>query len=417
MLRSLCVLFVTGLDRRRFSIEDSPNLCGLLDTCPSVTLHPIPSNELPSTIYSGTYPRQHGMWQVRLKRDVGHGFVNRALDALPDLLTTTWQCLRHATDPTYDIPGVPRRRRRQFDVHRFKYTGRLGQEQTTIGGVPSIFGVLGDRCSYRFTKSFKSFAEATDEHPVAGKTLSLLEVYAFDLFSHWNLDRPDAMRKKLAEVDRHVGKVERRCREQGVQFLLMSDHGQEPIHTYIDLARILRSSVVSEQDYTYYLEAAIARFWFRTDAARTRITGLLERIENTTLLTYRQLHEYDICFDDDSYGELFLYCHHGHEFHPNDFTQPLANLYMAVTEPTMRHRIFNSRHRGYHGYLPGYPADDGFMVLADPGRRALAERVELIDVAPTLLALVGENVPEHMVGTPVFESGLEEERNRIARGS
>jgi len=403
VIRPLCVLFVTGLDRRRLSHHDSPNICRLFETCPSVAIHPLPSNELPSTLYSGVYPRRHGMWQVTLRRDVRDTATDRMLDRLPDIVTTTWQCFRHALDSSYDIPGVPRRRRRLFEVHRFKYTGRSDKEQKTIGGVPSIFSVLGDRCSYRFTKSFERLAAAAAEMPVRGKTLSIVEAYAFDLFTHWNLDRPEAMRTMLAEVDRQVERVERQCREQGARFMLMSDHGQEPVHHYIDLARALRASGVPAEDYAYYLEAAIARFWFRNERARAGITGILRSIQNTTLLTYRQLHEYDICFDDDRYGELFLYAHHGHVFHPNDFTHPLANLFMALSEPTMRHRMWNPRHRGYHGYLPGHPADDGFLVLADPEFRAAAERIELIDVAPTILALVGERAPDHMTGRAVFE--------------
>ena len=70
MASSLCILFVTGLDRRRFSPHVSPHLCRLLDDYPSVSIRNIPSNELPSTIYTGTYPREHGMWQMTLKKDV-----------------------------------------------------------------------------------------------------------------------------------------------------------------------------------------------------------------------------------------------------------------------------------------------------------------------------------------------------------
>jgi arylsulfatase A-like enzyme len=398
------MLFVTGLDRRRFSPHDSPHLCRLLDDCPSVSIRTIPSNELPSTIYTGTYPREHGMWQMTLKRDVPDTPIDRLLDGLPDIVTTTWQCLRHALDPTYDLPGVPRRRRRQFDVHRFKYTGRFSEEQPIIGGVPSIFSVLSGRSSYHFTKDFESLGREIAKLPHHGVRLSLLEVYAYDLFSHWNLDRPAAMKSKLTELDRQIGELDERCREQGVRFMLLSDHGQEPVRDSIDLRRALATAGVPRSDYTYYLEAAIARFWFRNDRARTRITALLESTENTTLLTYRQLHEHHICFDDDSYGEMFLYAHPGHVFHPNDFTQPLGNLYMALSESTMRHRLFNSRHRGYHGYLPGHPADEGFMILSDPECRAVGEQIALVDIAPTILALIDEPVPTHMKGTAAFQS-------------
>jgi hypothetical protein len=178
---------------------------------------------------------------------------------------------------------------------------------------------------------------------------------------------------------------------------------------------MIRTAGVPRSDYMYYVEPAIARFWFRSDGARQRIKSLLRSVERSTLLTYRDLHRYNICFDDDRYGEVFLYADHGVVFHPNDFVQPLANLFMALTEPTMRSRLFNPRLRGNHGQLPDHPAEEGFVVLADQGYSARGESIELIDLAPTMLDLVGEPAPATMTGRTAFLAHRNLEASPVSR--
>ncbi len=59
--------------------------------------------------------------------------------------------------------------------------------------------------------------------------------------------------------------------------------------------------------------------------------------------------------------------------------------------------------RGFHGYEPSDPAMAAFLVVLGPGVAAgqVLPRVRSIDVAPTVLALLGVEVPKWMEGKPI----------------
>ena len=55
-----------------------------------------------------------------------------------------------------------------------------------------------------------------------------------------------------------------------------------------------------------------------------------------------------------------------------------------------------------HGYLPEHVCERGFLLLADDGYEATAPSMSLIDVAPTLLALLGHRPAPTMRGRSVL---------------
>lgn len=59
--------------------------------------------------------------------------------------------------------------------------------------------------------------------------------------------------------------------------------------------------------------------------------------------------------------------------------------------------------RGFHGYLPSDPAMSAFLIVHGPGVAAggVVPRVRSIDIAPTVLALLGVEVPKWMEGKPM----------------
>jgi len=89
-------------------------------------------------------------------------------------------------------------------------------------------------------------------------------------------------------------------------------------------------------------------------------------------------------------------------FFPHDFHHPMANFFMGLTEETQRTRLLHSKHKGNHGYLPENPSEKGFAILADERFRPVDREMDLVDMAPTLLALLGEPRPDHMKGRIAF---------------
>jgi len=398
------VCYIPGLDRRRISVQAAPFLHALMERHGWVTLETLPTTEQVPMLLTGTYPHENWIWQVSRKSQLSSAGWDRLLEWLPDWLTTTLQLFHHFRQSTYDLAAIPWRRRRQFDLHRIKYNRRVesGSTLEMIGRMPTLFKVLRGQSRYLFVKDFERLTRSLPDLPAADVALEFLEFYGFDLFSHWHLDQPAQMADKLHFVDRAIAVLHAQCRERGVTLVVLTDHGQEPITGQINLARELRRTGVPEREYLYYNEVAAVRFWFRTERAREVIGRMLTALDHVTVLTYRQMHDHHVCFDDDSFGELYGFADHGYVFFPHDFHHPLANLFLGLRHPLLRPRIRNPRHRGNHGHLPDHPAEAGFMLVADDRYTAAAQRMSVIDFSPTMLTLLHCDTPPAMHGEAVY---------------
>lgn len=405
MIERLFVCYVPGLDRRRVNDEDTPHVSGLIQLHGAASLEPLPTTELVPSLLTGTYPHEHLVWQVQLKPEARTTLLDRVLDAVPDPLMKLWQCGRHVFDPQMDLVCLPRRRRRKFISYRFKYTRRVTQRQETMkqfNGHPSVFELLGDRTQYWFDKSFTKAEARLDQLVNPDDRFVFYEFYAFDMFCHWQMDQPRRVTEYLRRTDRLIAELHRLCRERGVTFMLLVDHGQEPIRGYVNLPRILRQTGVSRSEYESYSEIGVCRLWFHTDRARQTITRRLQQVEHVQLRTWQQMHAYNICFDDPSFGELYVYADHGYALYPHDFAQPLGSFYQSFKGEELRGRRFNGRHRGNHGHLPDHPSEKGYVVLAEEGFRVEHADGDIIDFAPSVLSVMGEAPPASMKGRPLF---------------
>ena len=404
VLPRLFVAYVPGLDARRVDARRTPFLHQLSRAFPPVSLRTLPTTELLPTLITGVYPHRHGIWQVRLKPEERGMPPSRWTDGLPDWCSTTLQCVRQFADSGYDLAAVPARRRRQFELTRFKYTRRErdGGVLEKIGPCPTLFGILGDRSRYLFTKSFEALAPLGEELPSARYQLEFLEMYALDLFQHWHMDQVDALDRAYRKVDDFLGRLHGNMRARGVSLMVLVDHGQEPVVGTIPLMRMLRETGVSEREYSRFVELAMARFWFHTDRARERIRDGLGRLPHLRVLSWSDLAAFGIRFEDDAYGELYACADPGWIFFPHDYYQPLANLFLGITDRHQRSRVLQPRHRGNHGYLPEHPSERGYVLLAEEGWRTTREEMAIVDFAPSVLALLGQAPPPDMPGSAVF---------------
>jgi hypothetical protein len=369
-----------------------------------VGLRTLPCTELVPTLISGTLPHQHKVWQVSLRPEFRGGAPPGFLGRIPDSLVSTAQLARHFLDRTYDLAVIPWRRRRRFVLHRFKYTRRSASsdELQEFGGFRTIFGLLGDQARYEFTKDFSALPELVQRLPSVERKLEFLEMYALDLVQHWHLDDDARMSDALARTDRFVREVHDRCRKAGARFMLLVDHGQEAVIGTIPLVQALKRSGIPESEYTYFAELASARLWFHSDRARRVLPALLRGLPQVTLLDWREMHACDVRFEDDAFGELYVFADPGYIFFPHDFYQPLGNLVLGLMDRQQRARAARPVHRGNHGYLPQHPSEHGWTLVDDASLRPGLSEASIMDVAPTLLGLVGLVPPVYMQGRCVY---------------
>jgi Type I phosphodiesterase / nucleotide pyrophosphatase len=403
LVDKLMICFISALDSRRINKEHTPFLADSFHRYSSLKIETIPEVDLDPTIMTGVYPHEHRMWQLRLKESPGSGFEPALTDRMPEMLMSTFQCVLHLFTGSFDLAAVPSWRRRRFEIKKTRFMKRSVGEFLKFNGIDTFFNVVGEKhCKFVYSSRFKQlFSLLMTLFPLKQK-LELLQIHSLDTLQHWNLDNPDYIRKCYGEIDRFVKELHNECRKNGVTLLVLSDHGQEPVTGSVNIIKFLRKLRIPKNEYTYYIEAPKARFWFHSDHARETILEKLSSVKNSTLLSYKDLHEYNVKFDQGYYGEYYLFAEPGYIYFPNDFYHPLANIFLGITDRQQRSRLSSPLYRGYHGYLPYNESEKGFIMLLDDRFTAYKQEGSIVDFAPTVLGLLGYEKPDYMLGNCVF---------------
>lgn len=402
--RKLHVCYVSGLELRRVTPETTPFLLRARASGAFVPLQNLPSNELFPSLVTGLAPPRHGVWGVKLAPR-SRTAVNRLIDALPETLTTTWQCLLHWGNRRFDLPAVPPRRRRSFAFTRTKYKRRSRHPDAffRIGGAPTVFDSVGsERSRYLFSASYNPVRDVLPRVGRGDVDLEILELYSLDRHQQWNLDREEEVARFYRVTDAFLEALHERAAANGVSVMLVSDHGHEAIRESIDLFGALRELGIGARHADWFVEVSSTRFWLHDDGARRALLDWLRELRQGTLLTWEEMRAQGIVLEDDSYGEIFYYLDPGRIFFPHDFHQPLANLWLGLTDRLQRARLRDPRHRGNHGHLSHFEVERAFALLMDAGSAPRCTAGQITDVAPTILATLGLAIPDTMEGAPLF---------------
>ncbi len=400
----LLLCYISGLDLRRLDAETTPFMAEVLATCPWQPYSNLPSNELFPTLVCGADPTVHGVWGVRLGAPPVAGAPPRPVDRLPDGIVTGVQCVLHALRPPYDLAAIPPRRRRRLVVTRTKYKRRRQSNEALygIGGVPSVMDVVGrERSRYLFSSTSYP-ARLLPQLCAPHAALEILELYSLDRFQQWNLDRPEQVRRFYGVVDAFLRDLHVRCQAANMRLLVVSDHGHEPIRASLDLMAALARSGLHEDEYTHFVEVSSVRFWCHSERAQRELSAVLERLGHGRLVRFDEMAQYGVPLKDSSYGEIFYFLDPGYIFFPHDFYHPLANLVLGLVDPMQRSRLRDPRHRGNHGHLPDTEPEQAFVALLDAGFVRADVDAHILDVAPSVLALLARTAPPTMRGRSLF---------------
>ncbi|MCS6772362.1 MAG: hypothetical protein NZ740_10120 [Kiritimatiellae bacterium] len=403
----LLVLYIPSLDRRRMDPDVTPYLSSLFSRRRVIELETVPTVEMLPTILTGQWPHEHKFWQVKLRPRRPRTWLQRAVDALPPRAVTAAQCVVHRFRPSFDLPTIEPRRRREFITYRVKQVRLAGSDVSTFDflGAPTVFSALGGKGRYQILRTMKLGDQVLEAVSKDSYSLEILDLYALDILCHWNLDRPEVVREGYRRTDELVRRAHELAQQQKMRTILLVDHGQELVREYIDVPALLAESGVPEEEYCYYLEVVSARFWFFTPRAREAICRVLSTAKGADLLTNDDMARYHVAFrDEDGWGDVYLIAKPGFAFFPHDFYHPLVNAYMARKAPEHAARRYNPRHRGTHGHLPTSPSEIGLLVSLDDDLEAVADKGMIIDAAPTMLSLLGQPIPPTMRGRPLFRA-------------
>jgi len=402
MIDRLIILYIDAIDHKKVNNKFAPYLYSLSEKYPMLKINTMPEIDLMPTVWTGRYPHEHGMWQVRLKKDLNFN-TTKPGDYLPDIISTTLQCFIHMFTGKFDLVSVPYWRRRRFDIVKTRYMRKDLKGYLKFNETDSIFNIIGEsKCNYIYNSKLYKINHAQQKLFNDKNRLEVIENHGLDIITHWNIDDEEKMIDSYKKIDDFIKSVHIEGQKKGITLMIISVHGQNTVEDTINIVGKINELGIEKNEITYFIEASKARFWFHSDSAREKMLNYLSRNEKGTLLHFEELHKYNIKFNDDSYGEYYFILNPGTIFYPNDYYHPLGNLYLALTDNQQRSRIQSSIYRGYHGHLPYNECEKGFLMLLDNDYKTNGEEIEIIDIAPTVLHLMGYNQPESLKGVHAF---------------
>lgn len=402
MIEKLMVFFPSAMDYRRIDQEHTPYLYSLTERYPCTRINTFPEVDLDPTLFTGLYPNEHKVWQVRLKS--GYDFNKKfAHDYLPDLVTTTLQCFIHMYTGSFNLASVPDWRRRRLEIFKTRYDNKVLREYLKINGYDTFFNVIKESdCNYIYSTKLHKLNQIEPEMFNKDLKFELIETHGLDTISHWYLGNKQKMIDSYNMVDRYIRFLHSECQKKGITLLIMADHGMELVKNSVDIIQKIRDLRINNNEITYYIEASKVRFWFHTDSAREKMLNYLSENHDGVLLSQQDMHEFNVKFENDRYGEYYFVLNPGTIFFPNDFYHPIGNFYLGLTNKQARSRLFNPAHRGYHGYLPQNDSEKGTFILLHDEYKTDREEIETIDVAPTIINLLGFKQPDSLKGRSAF---------------
>lgn len=402
MIERLMVFFPSAMDYRRIDQEHTPYLYSLVEKYPYTRINNFPEVDLDPTLFTGLSPHEHKVWQLRLK--LGYDFNKKfACDYLPDIVTTTSQCFIHMYTGSFNLASIPDWRRRRFEILKIRYDKKELKRFLKINGFNTFFNMIGEsNCNYIYNTKLNKLDQVSPRLFHKNLRFELIETHALDTLEHWFLDDEERMIDSYNKIDQFARFLHSECKSRGITLMILADHGMELVKNSVDIMKKIDELGIRNNEITYYVEASKARFWFHSDSAKEKMLNYLSKNPEGVLLSYKDMHKFNVKFEDDRYGEYYFVLNPGTIFFPNDFYQPIGNFYLGLTSEQTRSRLFNPLHRGYHGYLPHNDCEKGTLMLLHNEYKADKEEIGTIDVAATIINLLGYEQPVSLKGSNVF---------------
>ncbi len=140
-----------------------------------------------------------------------------------------------------------------------------------------------------------------------------------------------------------------KSRYDSVNLLLFGDHGMVNVVRTIDVWKVLKETGLRfGNDYAFFLDSTMARFWFYHRGAKRTVTEALSHLSGGSILDSEALARFKIADCDPRNGELLFLAHPGVLIFPNFF--------QTTGTPV----------RGMHGYDPSCVDNMGHFILYDP---------------------------------------------------
>jgi hypothetical protein len=352
----------------------------------SVTCH--------ASMYTGVRPDRHGLWFV-WQRSPEHSpfrwlrpfrFLD-AIDNIPMHVAATKVTRRFVrTTSWFGIPypvHIPWRFLPELDVAERK----LWVDPGYLAPVETIFDIFRrSDVSFEIVGMHRGRAiglQAIEEWSPGQQPRELTYLFAGDIdhASHATGQSSDLVTTLLKRLDEAIARRFEAIRAAAGDAVLIvwSDHGHHDV-TKINPRNLLAQHAIDLDRFLNVIDTNFIRVWSDDRAALAALGDRLNAMGVGRVLSAAELSRNRLPANDNRYGDLVFYLDLPHAF---------------------SHTIwgFGRRLASAHGYDPAYPGSDGVLVSNLPARSG---QLELADVAPSLLAILGAPVPDGLDGRSIW---------------
>jgi hypothetical protein len=295
------------------------------------------------TLMTGRSACEHGQFSMYARANRSGIFRPLApiLSIAPRLTGRTWMLRRWITrylhwrgiTGYFSLYNIPLSLLAEFDLCQRKDIYAPRAFSPGEGLADALVG-QGRIWSWR-TPEETSWAEMRAEIEQGDARVLWIYTAALDSLMHANGPESEATRRKLRAYDQIITGLiqaaQKRSRE--VRVFVFGDHGMAPVSQAHDLWGPLDAlGLRVPNDYLFFLDSTMARFWFRSAGARRTVEELLRGLEYGRILEDEELAALGVLFPQREYGECIFQLREGAILVPS----------FMSTEPV----------RGMHGYHP-----------------------------------------------------------------
>ncbi len=310
------------------------------------------------SILSGRWPDEHHNWCYFIHDPKNSPFRSLSwLRWLPKALTSRRIVRRYLTKLVkstlgftgyFDLYNIP------FHlIHLFDFTEKKSPLQPHgMNRGPNVFDLLVEKGVPYFVTEPNLSEEFNHDRLIADIEDERID-FAFQYWAgldgllHRVGNQSPEIDPKLAAYEAWIMQTMTMARNhyREVNLHVFSDHGMANCDQHLDL----RSKIDAEglrigTDYNVVYDSTMARFWFFNDAARQKVTGVLQGVSEGRIMTEEDLRRCRAHFADGRFGELIFLVKEGvlivpshmgerpiramHGYHPHD-PQSYATLFSS----------------------------------------------------------------------------------------
>lgn len=202
------------------------------------------------------------------------------------------------------------------------------------------------------------------------------------------------MNLHLLNVDNQIKNIVEKYKKLGVNnFVVLGDHGMEPVKREFDIIKAISSSGLKQsKDYDLFVDSTICRIWTYTEESKKIITELLNKYDNYGSILTDDLaakRNIDIKIKNSSggllYGDIIWCANVGVLLYPDYFNG------LAVHD------------QGMHGYFDiGKYSYGTCIILGNNVAPNIISHAPLYDICPTLCDLLQIRYPKKISGNSLF---------------